>query len=307
MKNDKVLVTGAGGFIGSWVCRKICKKYSVIAAVDPFSDAWRLDDIKKDLIIEKINLNDSSEVENLIKKYKPYSVLHLATHGVYSYQQKDIYRIIVDNYLMLYNLLDSSLKHGVKKFVNTGSVFEYGGQNKKVKERDVDLKDIINSYSAVKIATTVLANSYMDRLKVITLRPFTCYGPYEDESRMIRATITRALNNESIRIVNKVVRDFVYVGDVAVAYQNALECNFQSGEIINIGSGKKVVINDVAKLIKKLTNSNSDIAIDSTYKRNRESACWADIQRARLVLGWSPKTDIQSGLKVTIDWIKDNL
>lgn len=307
MKNDKVLVTGAGGFIGSWVCRKICKKYSVIAVVSPFSDAWRLDNIKNDLIIEKINLNDFAEVEKLTKKYKPYSVLHLATHGVYSYQQKDIYRIIVDNYLMLYNLLDLSVKYGVEKFVNTGSVFEYGSQNRKVKEEDIDLKDIINSYSSVKIATTVLANSYIDSLKVITLRPFTCYGPYEDKSRMIRATIIRALNKESIKIVDKVIRDFVYVGDVAEAYQDALERNFQSGEIVNIASGKKVVIDDVAKMIKKMTNSDSDIMIDSTYKRNKESACWADIRRAKIVLGWSPKTDIQSGLKVTIDWVKNSL
>ncbi len=296
-----ILITGASGFIGSWVVRKTFNKYKVIAVVSPFSKSNRLNEIKDKVTIIKKDLSDYKAVEQLFKKYKPWAVLHLATHGVYQYQQSDNERIEVGNYLITNNLLSASVKFEVEKFINTGTVFEYGSQKRKVKENDTSLDDILNRYSAVKMATTALANAYSSILKVITLRPFTTYGPLEDSSRFFRATIERALNNESLRIVKNVIRDFVYVEDVAEAYLKAIQINYVSGEIINIASGEKSNLQLAANLIKKITKSKSKIIFDNQYKRKKESACWADISKAKKILNWKPKTSLEQGIKKTID------
>jgi len=295
---SKVLVTGAGGFIGAEVCKQLLKnKYRVIAVVSPFSKSSRLDDIKNKITITKCNLADEKSVEKIFKKNKPEHVLHLATHGVYTYQQQDVDRIVTDNFLMTVNLLKMSEKYNVKKFINTGSVFEYGSHRGKVKETDVNLSDILNKYSAVKMATTALVNSYSDKLQVITLRPFTTYGPDEDSTRFMKATIKRALNNEPIRIVKGVVRDFIFVEDVANAYIKSLKNNFISGEVLSIASGKKQTLDNVTMIVKKLVKSKSEIIFDEKYVRSKESACFADISKAKKTIKWSPKFTILQGIK----------
>lgn len=292
-----VLITGASGFIGSAICKRLMKEYKVVGIVSPFSKSTRLQNTSNKIEIVKSNLADEKQVAKIFKKYSPTYVLHLATHGVYTYQQQDEERIVVDNYLMTVNLLKYSAELGVNKFINTGSVFEYGSRKGRVKEEDVNMADILNKYSAVKMATTALANSYSQKINVITLRPFTTFGPFEDETRFIQATINRALANEPIRLVKNVVRDFVYVDDVVEAYVAAVKRPFTSGEIINVASGKKMTLEQVASLIKKTTKSKSKIIIDETYKRSKESACWADVSRAKKVLRWSPKITVLRGVK----------
>lgn len=297
----KILITGASGFIGAEVCRQlVLKKYEVIAVVSPFTKSSRLNKMINKITIEKINLAEEKLVDNIIGKYKPYAILHLATHGVYTYQQQDEERIVNDNFLMTSYLLKYSVIHKVNKFINTGSVFEYGSQKRKVIEDDVNISDILNKYSAIKIATTALANSYSSQISVITLRPFTTYGPLEDDTRFITSTIKRAINNEPIRIVKDVVRDFVFINDVARAYVLALETDFRSGEVVNIASGVKNNLEKVAKLIKKITNSASNIIYDEKYVRTKESACWANIENSKKILNWSPKLTMLQGIKMMV-------
>lgn len=301
--NKRILVTGASGFVGSWVCKKL-GNFDVFGVVSPYSEPWRLKEMKLDTKLFRVDLSDANEVAKLFKLVKPEVVVHLATHGVYQYQQSDKGRIIRDNYNMSVNLLSNSVEHGVKKFINTGSVFEYGSINKRVKEEDVDLTDILNDYSAVKMATTALSNSFSGAYKVLTIRPFTVYGPYEDETRFMRATITRAIKGEDIKLVAGVVRDFVYVEDLADAYVAAVSKEFVSGQIVNVASGNKHTLVQVAKLIKKVTGSKSKIKVDKMYFRKKESSCWADISKAKKTLNWKPKILLEKGISMSVDFIK---
>lgn len=302
MKKKKILITGAAGFIGSWVTKKLVGA-DIVAVTSPFSKTNRLNDLRNKIRIIKVDLSDAKQIEKMFKVFRPECVIHLATHGVYQYQQSDEKRIMEGNYLMTSNLLSYSSKYGVNTFINTGSVFEYGSQVGKVSEKDIVLTDIINKYAAVKIATTALASSYSAQMKVITLRPFTTYGPTEDATRFIAATIKRSLLNESIRIVKDVIRDFVYVEDVADAYVNAQKGDFVSGSIVNIGSGKKISLEKAALIIKKLTKSKSKIILDNKYLRNKESRCWADILMAENILKWKPKHSFVDGIGKTIKYV----
>lgn len=301
----RVLITGASGFIGSQVCRELPKDKK-IAVSSPFSEKRRLDGVGKNVFVVKTDLTDIYKVKRLFSEHKPDVVIHLATHGVYGYQQADEERIVVGNYQMAFNLLKLSVETGVKKFVNAGSVFEYGSQEGKMKEDQVDIADILNKYSAVKMATTALATSFSSEVSVVTVRPFTAYGPRGDKARFVMATILRALKNEDIRIVEDVVRDFVYIEDLAKGIIQAAKKNVNSGEVINLGSGKKHSLEEASKLIKRLCSSKSKIIVDKKYKRPKESKCWADITKAREVLGWEPEHTFKEGLQKTVDWVKKN-
>src|SRR6185369_4984900 len=123
---DKIFITGASGFIGHAVCERLAQDYDVVAIVSPFSKSLRLKSLKTKLKIIKADLSVPDKVVKLFKKFRPSIVVHLATHGVYQYQQEDEERIVLGNYLMTLNLLKSSVQYGVIKFINTGSVFEYG-------------------------------------------------------------------------------------------------------------------------------------------------------------------------------------
>ncbi len=284
------LVTGANGFIGSWVVRELIKNnIDTVAIISPESDAWRLKQVSSKVKVVKADLRDRRETKKTIKNARPDYIMHLATHGVYSYQQKDARNILIGNYQMTTNLLEAARKIKLTKFINTGSVFEYGTRAGKVAEKDVDISDILNKYSAIKIATTALACSYSEELPIITLRPFTNFGPLEDKARFIHTAIKQCLNGNEIRVAPGVVRDFVYVKDVARAYLAACNSKAQSGEIINIGSGKKHILLEVATIIKELTDSKVKIVEDASFSRSKDSRCWADIQKAKKIINWEPK------------------
>lgn len=305
---NRYIVTGAAGFIGSWVVRELIKQRSnIVAVVRPDSDVWRLKEIASKIKIVNADLRNYSQVKELITSNKPAFVLHLATFGVYSYQQKEAKRIILGNYEMLTNLLEAVKGEKLKKFVNTGSVFEYGTRYGKVKEEDVNVSDILNKYSATKIATTALSVSYAGQIPILTLRPFTNYGPLEDSSRFIYTVIKNSIEGKEIRIAPNTVRDFIYVKDVARAFVLACKVELADGEIINIGSGEKHTLKSVANEIKAVVNSKSNIVEDKSFLRARDSRCWADISRAKKLLRWQPRNSRTVALKETTSWVKKQI
>ena len=308
---EKVLLTGAAGFIGSSVTRLLVglDRYEIIAPVISKNDVGRLSKIRNQLKLIECDLVDFKQVDGLILKYKPNFIFHLATKGVYTKEWNDRTGILMGNYAMSVNLLEAVYKHNSKKkflkhFINTGSVFEYGTKKGRVNEDDVVLDDNLNEYSASKKATTTLTLTYKDYFPVSVIRPFTAYGPYGDKGRFIEASILRALKGEEIRIVKGVVRDFVYVDDVADLFIKAMGNKKVYGEIVNVGSGKGVTLEETASEIVKTTKSNSKIVIDDSYKRNKDSRCWAGISKANKLVGWKPKTSISNGVKLIQNYLK---
>ncbi len=166
---------------------------------------------------------------------------------------------------------------------------------------------ILNKYSATKMATTALASAYVGEIPILTLRPFTNYGPMEDSSRFIFTVIKKSLQGEEIRVAPNINRDFVYVKDVARAYLLASRVGHSDGEVINIGSGVRHTLTEVAREIVKLTKSKSEIIEDEVFLRPKDSRCWADITRANKLLRWKPKYTRINGLKETISWLKKDL
>jgi len=154
LKNEIFLVTGAGGFVGACLTRRLVKMgVKVHALAPPEGDLWRLEDILPQLTLHRGDIADEAFVRGLIAQVTPSIIYHLAAHGAYPLQT-NARRILTTNVLGTYNLLESLEKFPYKLFVNTGSSSEYGFKDKPMRESDLPEP---NSYYAVaKLAQTML-------------------------------------------------------------------------------------------------------------------------------------------------------
>lgn len=307
MKN-KILITGGTGFIGANLVYKFLElNEEVHLIVRKSSNFWRLEPVIKKLHLHYIDLLESSQVIKLLKLIKPEIILHLAAYGCYPRRQKDEEEMVRTNILATFNLINSAAKVGFKCFINTGSGFEYGFKNKPIKESD--LIEPTDFYGVTKVFGS-LYTQYLGKqhnLPIITIRPFAVYGYFEDKERLIPTVIKSFLINEPLQLSNpNYVRDFIFIEDLVDAYLKAIKkINNIKGEIFNIGSGKEVKIKEIIETMRKITHISIRIKYNQIKSRIKEPFHWrADISKAKRLLNWKPKYNLEEGLKKDIEWFK---
>jgi nucleoside-diphosphate-sugar epimerase len=312
MEKLRVLITGASGFIGANFCHFfVSQGAEVHVLVRKTSNLWRIKSIKNKLDVHYCDLNEREKLKGLISEIKPEGIMHFAIYGGYPFQ-KETLQIIKTNFLGTVNLLDACMNVGFKWFINTGSSSEYGIKSKPMKEDD--LLEPINDYGVAKAAGTLYCQSVAKRTEapIYTMRLFSPYGYYEEPTRLVPYVIRSCLKNEALLLSNpNAVRDFVFIEDVINAYlQLILNMHLvKSGEIFNVGSGNQHKVSEVVAIIKKLTNSNSQL----NWKRHlgRDSdilKIWeANIDKITSNLNWHSQYTLEEGLKKTIDWFKEHL
>lgn len=307
--NDTYLVTGATGFIGANIVRKLVKeKKNVHVFTRNKKLNWRLNDIASYIKIHEIDLLDA-KVFQLTNKIKPSYIFHLAAYGSLPHESR-MEELISVNLKATINLIEALKKNKFKLMINTGSSSEYGVTNRKMKETDLPFP--VNDYGVTKTAATLYAHKEAVRnsLPIVTYRLFSAYGPYEHKPRFIPTIIRSALKNEPILVGNKKnVRDFTYIEDMVDAYLHACSVRVKPGEIYNIGTGKQYPIGEVVDRVLKLSNSKSKVhwGVISAQERQQESGKWqADTQKCTNELKWRAKYSLTRGLMETIEWFKYN-
>lgn len=315
MRQKTVLITGAGGYIGS----EIVKKY-VSLGIRPnllirnTSQKYRLTPYLSSCTVFDADIVDSKKVLQIFQKIAPNIIIHLASTGVYSYTDNsaDNIKLMVDSNIQgTFNLLNAAKETKCEIFINTGSCFEYGNSELPFVEDD-DLNPV-NIYGATKVAATVLANTFSRNftLPVITIRPFTVYGPYEGDGRFITTVIKNCLTNKNIKLVKKtVIRDYIFIDDVVDAYLSIIQ-NYEKlkGEIINVSTGKGNSIQKVTELIIELLKKD-DVTVDIGGFLEREGEVFSLVGypgKIDSLIGWKAKYSLESGIKKTISSLrKDN-
>ncbi|MEA2036100.1 MAG: NAD-dependent epimerase/dehydratase family protein [Nanoarchaeota archaeon] len=310
-KYNKILVTGAAGFIGANLVRRLVKDGSnkVHIIVKKESNLWRIDPIKEKLTLHEVDLLDYSLLNNIVKEIKPDYIFHLATYGAYPRTQKDIKKIADTIYAGTVNLILVLNDVPYKLFVNTGTSSEYGKNDKPMNENDLPKPNIV--YGAVKAGITLLCQTIADIYdkNICTLRLFSAYGPYEDKDRLIQYLMINCINGKALQVSEgNQARDFVYVDDIIDAYIATMKNPEKvKGQVINIGSGKQTKIKIVINKVVELTGFNSTIKWGERKMESFETDIWiADVQKAKALLNWSAKFDIQNGLEKNIEWFKKN-
>ena len=301
-----ILITGAAGFIGSNLARYFVKRgIKVNIIIKKSSNLYRLKDIINKLNVFYADISDQKKIKTIIKKIKPKTIFHLATHGAYS-DQNNLHKIknsILDG---TFNLINECKKYKFKVFINSGSSSEYGFKNKALSESDLLVPN--SYYSVFKSSSTLYCQyeSLKSNLNITTIRPFHIYGPYERNNRLIPTLIRNMIKKKKIKLVSSnISRDLVYIDDAINFYLLIAKKYNLRGQIFNLASGKKTSIKEIYNLLKKTTKYNLINKWGSMKNRDWDQTIWyANTSHVLNKLNWKPKVSLKKGLEKTVNWYK---
>lgn len=306
---ERVLITGASGFVGACLTEDMVKEGYDIAVVTRNIDlAWRLNKIKNDVKVYNINLCDENSVNHMILDFKPVKVFNLATYGGY-YYQKDDNKILSNNIFSSFNMINAALKINFDSFINIGSSSEYGTKSQPMKE--TDLLEPVNTYGISKAASTMLCRmtALNTKLPIATVRLFSPFGYYEDKSRLVSSVILSCINNENPKLASgDAVRDFIFIEDVIEMIKKVSITPNICGKIYNCGTGKQVSVREMVETIIKVSNKNLSPNWGKVDDRKSDTDKWqADMSYVKQKLDWKPKYSLTDAILKDYEWFLNNL
>lgn len=320
MKNKKILITGADGFIGSHLTETLVRHgYDVRAFVfyNSFNSWGWLDqatkDIRDNLDVFAGDIRDPHGVKEAMKGCDV--VLHLAALIAipYSYHSPDTY--VDTNIKGTLNVLQAARELGVSRVIHTSTSEVYGTARFVPITEEHPLQGQ-SPYSATKIAADQLAYSFYASfgLPVVIARPFNTYGPRQSARAVIPTIITQIANGQRRIKLGAVspTRDFNHVQDTVAGFISALNSDKGLGEVVNFGSNFEITIGDTARLIAEAMNVEIEIITDEARLRPGNSEVerlWADNAKAKQLFGWQPayggREGFKQGLAETAEWFKN--
>jgi NAD dependent epimerase/dehydratase len=313
----KILVTGADGFIGSHLVEELVKcGYEVRAfcLYNSFNDIGWMKDIKKEILenIEVI-LGDIRDLNSIKKAACGTNIIfHLASLIAipYSYQAPESY--IDANIKGTFNVLSAAMDNDVQQVIHTSTSEVYGtAQFVPITEAHPLVGQ--SPYSASKIGADQMAHAFYCSygLPVSTVRPFNTFGPRQSVRAVIPTIISQVLSGSNRLNLGNIhaTRDFNFVHDTVNGMIAFIGNQKTFGEVINLGTGIEVTIQDVVIMIAKISRMDIEICVDNSRIRPEKSEVerlCASNQKARDILGWKPEHNLEQGLRITYDWFKNN-
>lgn len=308
LEGQRVLVTGAAGFIGANLVRTLVDRgVEVHAAIRPTSNPWRLEGTLAQLKgIHRVDLVNRSDTHRVVQAARPTVIFHGAAPSGHPTGVAPSASFFVETLLGTVHLLEAASDGGVGRFVHLGSLLEYGPRRRALREQD--RLDPVTTRGAAKAATTLLCRQWArsSGLPLVVLRLFSVYGYWEGGGRLIPRAILAGLRGESLPLtVPGFRRDLVFVEDVVDACERAAEAPLPPGEIVNIGTGRQSTNEAVIRVLQTVSGLKIRVrpgdyptrAVDATHSM-------ASISRARRLLGWRPRHDLRRGLAKTVDWFR---
>jgi dolichol-phosphate mannosyltransferase len=308
MSGSRALVTGAAGFIGAALSRRLLAEgHAVTLLVGPHTQLWRLRELDGEVAFATVDLRDAAAVEAAVSQARPEYVFHLAAHGAYSWQQS-LTRMIETNVAGIANVVEAAVRAGARAIVNAGSSSEYGIKDHAPPEDELPEP---NSAYAVTKASATLYCGWVARTReqaVTTLRLYSAYGPWEEPRRLVPALVVHGLDRALPPLVDpNIARDFVYVDDLLDAFLLAAEhARPGEGAVYNVGSGMQTTLRELAAAARLVFGIEQQPEWGSFPARHWDTDVWiADPRRIEAELGWRVRTPIDEGLAATARWLTE--
>ena len=315
LQGKRVLVTGAGGFIGSHLTEALVEAGAETRVLVHYNSngSWGwLDQSPKKNAIEFIlgDIRDRDSVRRAMGDRQ--IVFHLAALIAipYSYEAPESY--VATNVQGTLNILQAARELELERLVHTSTSEVYGTARYVPIDESHPLQGQ-SPYAATKIGADKLAEAFHHSfdLPVVTVRPFNTFGPRQSARAIIPTIIAQCLSGKIIKLGNlHPTRDLNYVSNTVEGFLKAAVAPNALGRTFNIGSGEEISVGDLAEEIMKILGDTVEIEAETDRQRPPDSEVdrlVASASLARDLLDWTPSTSFQDGLRLTIDWIRSHL
>jgi len=311
----KVLVTGAGGFIGSHLTERLVELGADVRAMVHYNSlgSWGWLDqspVKDSIQVVSGDIADQGTVRQALAGRE--IVFHLAALIAIPYSYTAPASYVRTNVSGTLNVLEVARELNLERVIHTSTSEVYGTARQVPISEQHPLQGQ-SPYSASKIGADKLAEAYACsfELPVVTVRPFNTFGPRQSARAVIPTIITQCLARDTVRLGNlSPTRDLNYVANTVEGFIRAAMVPEAIGRTINVGSGQEISVGDLAKKIIELVGRPVTIETDEQRLRPEKSEVdrlLADNTQARNVLGWEPLVSFDEGLQRTIDWMREHL
>jgi dTDP-glucose 4,6-dehydratase len=314
----KVLVTGAGGFIGSHLTEELVRQGEEVRALVRYNsrdERGLLEDLPKDIQnqIEVIpgDLKDPDGVKKALKGCS--KVFHLGALIAIPYSYIHPFDFIQTNVVGTAHLLNACLEEGTLERVIHTSTSEVYGTAQYIPIDEKHPLQAQSPYAASKIAADKLAESYYLSfgLPIATLRPFNTFGPRQSLRAIIPTIISQTIGDKKIRLGNtRPRRDFLFVKDTVRGFIQFGKCEGAVGKVVNIGTGTDISIEELVMKILGLMGKQGKIEVEDRRIRPEKSEVMqllSDTRLAQKLFQWKPRYTLEDGLRETIEWYQKNL
>ncbi len=313
-----ILVTGSAGFIGFHVAEALIEAGHTVVGIDNFN-GYYAPELKyaRDEVLRgrsnyrplELDLADREAVERCFRDHAPELVCHLAAQPGVRYSLRNPHAYQKSNLEGFVNLIEQARLTSVKRFVYASSSSVYGGNTKMPYSEDDSVDTPISLYAATKRANELMAYTYTHLwgLQTVGLRFFTVYGPWGRPDMAYWSFLEAMLHQETIRIFNygRNRRDFTYINDIVHGVSAALTVDtLDAYEIINLGNNNPEDLMDFVETLERLTGLQAAKEMVPPQPGD-VTATYADIDKARRKLNFSPKTPLKEGLGHFVAWYEE--
>ena len=317
IKNKRILLTGGAGFIGTKLCEVLSEKNKIL-----IYDNLNRNSIKNTKLLDRDNIRliegdilDFQHIKEVVNEFKPQIIIHLAAVAGIDTVIRNPVNTMQVNMIGTYNILESIKNLNIERFIDFSTSEVFGSYAYKVDEKHTTNLAPVGearwTYSVSKLAGEHLAHSYYKQygLPIVTVRPFNIYGPGQVGEGAVHHFVKRAIVNEEIQIHGDgdQIRSWCYIDDFVQGILLCIEKDEAVGNSFNIGNPKgTITISMLEKLVKDIAKSKSEIVyILKTYVDVELRI--PSIDKAKEILGYIPKYDLEVGIERTINWYRGEL
>ena len=330
--DGNILVTGAAGFIGAALCKKLIKNGLKVVGIDNLNDYYDANLKKKRIeIINQLNIknklswnfykcdiSNAASLKNIFNKFNPSIVINLAAQAGVRYSLKYPEKYITSNLVGFSYILENCIKHEVEHLIFASSSSVYGGNKEIPFSEDQNVDNPVSLYGATKKSNELMAHAYshLYDFPVTGLRFFTVYGPWGRPDMAPMKFTNSILNKKPIDIYNNgnLSRDFTYIDDIV---QGIYRCCFKPAKIsknksnyslapyrvFNIGSGNPIKLMDFINLLEKKLDVKA-VKNFLPMQKGDVFETFADTENLRKWIDYKPSTNLDEGLDKFVEWYK---